>query len=360
MPYTNAQIANLLRNNILPADNGLTLSQQVTEATLRRKLYAWEDKAVSGLNNGFKAFWRNIVTANAVAVDRIGLTGSLSTLTGGTVWRNGLLPLVNREADTLYRLALGNLDNAATIAYYAGYVGKAWAFAATTRPDIPHMQPRLPARSLVLDRIRREWEVRNGDTLENSLYIPVSDFQRKARGQLTTAISQPKGKQETPAQAIQRLKPLVGYPDKALYFYTQLTTRTAIMMAANLGALQFALEASNQPVEVVGGVGAVMLYLTAGDGKVCPQCQPYAGRMWRVDTINGLIGAGLTMQSPPLHYGCRCTLVLIPLPEFLLPPDVPPGLTWAEYLLLEGLTDVFSAFDNRATMNTSQVRELNY
>jgi hypothetical protein len=70
------------------------------------------------------------------------------------------------------------------------------------------------------------------------------------------------------------------------------------MVSSNLGSL--ALYLDNRVVqEAVSGIGAVIVFVTMADGRVCPECRPYAGRMWRVDTIDGLIGAGLTLPYPP-------------------------------------------------------------
>lgn len=350
MPFSSTQINRILADNILPAtDHPLTLSQRVTEAYIRRKLYAWEDGAVIDLDRAFKATYAQLRAYSARMSEGMGVHGTLKLDAQGQRWRSAMLNNLNTLIGQLFGGTLQDSMDKAVVAYQAGYYGRAWAISQSTtqRPS-----KSLLMRDLIRERVKEEWAARYADDFSDSLRTPFQGFLTKARGQLTIALQQ----EETPAAALLRIKTLMGVGTLLKLFYeVQLLERTLIMAAANLGAL--ALYRENLPMkEAVGGVGAIALYLTAGDRRVCYQCQPYNGRMFRIDTLTGIIGAGLFLPMPPQHMGCRCTVLLIPLPEFMLPPDMPPGLTLGEWLLFEGI-GVLDEFMDRRELDSSQVGE---
>lgn len=350
MPFTQKQINRILADNILPAtDHPLTLSQRVTEAYIRRKLYAWEDGAVIDLDRAFDATYAALREFVARLSEGMGIHGKLKLDAKGQRWRASVLNQINTLIGQLFGAVLkASMDKAVT-AYDAGYYGRAWAISQSTTQK---PSKSLLMRDLIRERVKEEWAARYADDFSDSLRTPFQSFLTKARGQLTIALQQ----EETPAAALLRIKTLMGVGMSLKLFYeVQLLERTLIMTASNLGAL--ALYRENVAMkEAVGGVGAMALYLTAGDGRVCHQCAPYNGRMFRIDTLTGIIGAALFLPMPPQHYGCRCTTVLIPLPEILLPPDVPPGMTLAEWLAFEGIGALDEFMDRRA-LDSSQVGE---
>ena len=354
MAISRKQIERVLANNIIPADAHLTLAQAYAEAYLRRKLYAWEDGAVIDMDKLFKAAWRQIVTANAVLSERLGVSNKLVSGMSGMQWRDGLYnAIVDASRYLLRDVSQLAMDRAIT-AYYAGQLGRAWGLHVSTIESAPKPRLSLVSTLTAQQRIRDEWQIRMGEAWDVSFAQPFLKFESAARNALTSALI---SDGETPTDGLRRIKALMGIDSLLkLYYQAQLNVRTAVMVSSNLGSL--ALYLDNRVVqEAVSGIGAVIVFVTMADGRVCPECRPYAGRMWRVDTIDGLIGAGLTLPYPPLHGGCRCSHVMLPLPEWLLPPDVPPGMTWADYLILEGFEGILDVFINRRALDSSQVGE---
>lgn len=354
MPFSRNQIRRILADNILPDDTPLTLSQQVTEAYLRRLLYRWEDRAVKAMDKLFRAAWQDIISTSAVIADRANIGATLTTA-NGLRWRDAVYAELQRRLGQLARDVSALALERAVYAYHGGYLGKAWALYTTTIDSAPKPTPKPISAYETERRIMAEWEARFGDEWAAAFYVPFLQFEMRARSALTAAVTTD-GK--TTADGLARVKELMGVTTLGgLYAAAQANVRTAIMMAGNLGGLALALE--HQPVrEAVAGIGAIAVWVTAGDGKVCPDCRPYAGRVWRLDTIAGLIGASLTKPTPPLHHNCRCTEVVLALPEWLLPPDVPPGLTMSEWLTLFGLDALLDPFMSGSTMDTSRIGEV--
>ena len=58
------------------------------------------------------------------------------------------------------------------------------------------------------------------------------------------------------------------------------------------------VETIRENSDVVDGVK----FVASLDGKTCPYCAPYDGQIWRGDEID-------SARRPPIHPGCRCTLV---------------------------------------------------
>lgn len=58
------------------------------------------------------------------------------------------------------------------------------------------------------------------------------------------------------------------------------------------------METIKENSDVIDGVK----FIATLDGKTCPYCAPYDGQVWRGEDI-------ATARRPPIHPGCRCTLV---------------------------------------------------
>jgi hypothetical protein len=351
MPYTQSAITRILNNRTLPKGHTLTRSQAVCEAALRGKLLRFENRAVKDMDAAFKQAWADIHGSGAAAAERLSITGTLSTVNGGQRWRDQVMAYTAQRIDALWERLRTDALNKAITAYQVSYVGKAWGLTASRLPDLPRI-PLTPLNTMAMKaRIRDEWELRYGDAWDASFARPFVEFKQKARQALNTAVIN----QETPTQGMARVKALMGVATyKQLYYFSQVNITTLMMVGASLGALQLYTEFGGGSVrEAVAGFGAIMGIITAGDGKVCPRCQEASRHFWRVDTMTGIVGAALTFAIPPLHGKCRCMVYLFPLPEELLPPDFPPGLTLAEYLLLEGLGAALGAFDRGDTIKPS-------
>jgi SPP1 gp7 family putative phage head morphogenesis protein len=78
----------------------------------------------------------------------------------------------------------------------------------------------------------------------------------------------------------------------------QTLARTEIIRAHHLGMIQ---EYRNYDVL---GIQVKAEWLTAGDRRVCPDCQSLEGSIWTLDQIEGMI---------PAHANCRCLAIPIPI-----------------------------------------------
>lgn len=359
MPYTNRQIKRILADNILPKNTDLTLSQRVGEATVRRITDAIEDKAKKDMDSLFQSTWRNIRNGGMEVAENMGINGKLSTLNKGMRWRDTVADAIDDIIMGLWQSVDRNAYWQSPAAYQAGYFGRAWAIQVSMKPEAP----RVPIEQInlsndyVASRVSQEWQARYGDPFSLILQRPFLEFRIKARAALGSAVVN----QETPMQALLRVKALMGVSkyDK-LYFAAQINIRTLMEVGASLGTIQRYVEVAQVPIrEAIGGIGGLVLFVTQGDGRVCSICRGYSGRMWRIDTLAGAIGAALTFPVPPVHHGCRCTEVLIPLPEWLLPPDVPPGMTFGEWLLLMGLGGILDTFMD-GELDSSQIGDETY
>lgn len=122
------------------------------------------------------------------------------------------------------------------------------------------------------DAITREWvDLLLTDVNPVTKYSFVNETERKAQ-RLAEALST--GETE------------IAEIDKALRYWARQTGQYAISMTDD-GMKQAYRDA---------GIEEVM-WVTAGDERVCEECRPLDGQVFRLD------------QVPPKHWGCRCILI---------------------------------------------------
>lgn len=351
MPYTQRQIDRILGSGdscVLPANAPLTLSQAVSESEVRRRIYSYEDKAARDVLDLFKQAWRDIFAHGNELADAV----ELSKLTPGdaksTEWKRRVAFMVDERLKKLLSDCANLTASRLVTAFNAGYFGRAWSADVSTKPDVMVRFLRKDVR-VIDDAFGKDWLRREGEPFYESYALIASRYAQKSRQQLNTALING----ESVFAALQRMKALLGVRAlKEAFWYTQTLTRTAILSAANLGAL--ALFQDNARVtEAVGGFGVGAIFITAGDGRVCPTCRQYAGRSFRVDSLLGALTA--SMINPPIHENCRCSFVMLITSDDLLPPPMPPGMTWQEWLLLYGLDSLLADFMDDTRGQSTQI-----
>ena len=122
-----------------------------------------------------------------------------------------------------------------------------------------------------------------------------------------------------------------GVANRANYNRVQTITRTWFNTAQNVGA--YDAYSANQ--DILSGAE----WLTCRDERVCAICSGLDGKVWSFDDP--------AREQPPAHPNCRCNIIPVIDPSWLLPDlSRPPGNTFAEFvaaLYLEHLLRDFLA-----------------
>lgn len=262
--------------------------------------------------------------------------------------RRVLRARVPELVDNLRDSVIGLARDAVLLSYNAGYLGRSWSMTQSLLPDAPMQWQRVDQRA---------FSQRLGEDFFDPYALEFGKLALDLERLFLNVRAGDKG-----GAVLARARRILGIDDyRASFFAVQNLLRTQVMNASNIGALDLYTQNSEQSVrEAVGGLGLLIIYLTANDRRVCSLCQPYAGRTWRADTVLGLAGAAATLPVPPLHAGCRCTLFYLPAPEWLLPDDFPPGMTWVEWLALNGLENTMDAFLGQRFLDTTQLGDAQY
>ncbi len=356
MPYTTHQINRLIGDGdsrVIPKAAPLTLSQRVSESEVRRRVYSYEDKAALDTLNLFRQAWADIRNASTSLADSLGITGKLNPgLPASTSWKRQLALYTDERWRKLLsdsaNLTAGRIETA----WHAGYLGRAWSAVVSTKADVD-VRYSIKPRDVIWNTFGSHWIKRTGETFYDSYMLIAGKYSQKSRQSLNTALING----ETVPQANRRLKDLLGIATlKEAFWFTQSNTRTAILSASQLGAIR--LYAENARVQEATGAAIGAIFLTAGDGRVCNRCRQYAGRIFRVDSLLGATVA--SMIEPPIHENCRCSFAMIIAPDWLLPDDVPPGMTWQEWLLLTGLDALLADFMDMGLESTQVGDEASY
>lgn len=359
MPYTPKQIAKILGSGdsrVLPANAPLTLAQAVSESEVRRRIYSYEDSAARDTLALFKSAWADIREAGNAYADFIELGKLIPGDAKSTEWKRRMALYVDERLRKLLSDCANLTAGRLITAYHAGYLGRAWSAAVSTKPDVRVIY-NVKSTPAIQDAFARDWLRREGEPFFESYALIASKYSQEARRQLNASLIGG----ESVFSALQRLKAILGVKtlEKA-FWYTQTLTRTAILSAGNLGAIALFRDNArrSQPTEDVGGFGVGAIFVTAGDGRVCPTCRQYAGRIFRVDSLIGALFASLI--TPPIHNNCRCGLIMAILPADLLPDDMPPGMTWSEWLLLSGMDGLLGDFMDDGLQSTQVGDEVGY
>lgn len=317
MPYTARQLRRLLAPDLIPAAQMPNTAARVAETVVKAAAYRLEDRTVRALAAAYRAAYRDIRLEAFEQRDRLGLTRP---------WRDALERFTGIRlqalADTVSAAAL----RAATTALTGGYYGRLWSLDMATLPQVAVAAPRINAVRRVLsediydllirDLLGREWRRRYDLELE--------DLTLRIRRALGDALIEGEGMdaamrrvaREMGVVTDRRRGPLgsaqrAGY--RANFNRIQTLTRTVIQTQANNGAIS-AYEANSDILEGYE-------WLTARDERVCPQCRG----------LNGTIYSFGSLDRPPAHPNCRCTVIAVIRATMLGPVAAPPRQTFGEW-----------------------------
>lgn len=336
MPYTRAQLTSIMRTRgqaHVPADR-LPYAGRVAEMWTRKKLYRWEDKAALAQHTLLKSAYQDIQTD---AFNRASFY-DLDTLSNdgySTAWRREVLQTTAERLNTLVvdtaRLALDYREQA----YRAGYYARLWLLDSITPQDKQVRGGRVQAPAV------------NADDWLERYQTPADKTLIKTRAGLSTALAQEMTVRQAVNTAIAEPLGVGSRPGKktgGLYHLQQVTTRETVMQASNEGAA-LAYQQNSEWLTAV-------MYLTTRDHLVCPTCRRMDGFIWPIDgfasAIIGLLGL------PPLHYGCRCTVIPLLLPG-LGTGDEPPEDTFDDWLYDGGLGGELDPFFMDGYLDNTQV-----
>lgn len=309
MPFTKQQIRRILDEDgqpIIDLPRSANLTLRVTESYLRRKLYAWEDRAVSQQWDVFDAALRDVRAFMQQRADDLRLTDLKRDLL--TVrWQQAVHTYAAQRLALAVRRTAVDAVRYALTAWYAGYYGSAWQLDMLTAPDVrvavptpDHQQAHV---DVLLPRMREAWEP------DQQLFDLLGEDWRQQYGteldkmlvRIRRALDQSVSRGENLTVAFRRVREAVGVQTDrrqgfGMNFHKiQTLTRTYMMSAANAGAL--ALYQHN--ADIVPEVE----WLAAKDERVCPICQRLDGTRWPLGDP--------ALRTPPMdsHPNCRCTLI---------------------------------------------------
>lgn len=357
MPFTQKQLTAITqtRGQSYIAGDRMNYAGRVAETFLRKKLYRWEDKAAKGINNALKASYADI---RAYALKRaylVGIDGNLANNRAGLSWRREVMAYTEQRLNALAADVARDAYEQSVMAYKVGYYGRAWLLQSMTRQrPVVHrldsyglsqqvLQPGLQEASANLSAYAahgQEWRERYQTPIDTALL--------KVRTRLNTALSQEQTVNQALKSAIAEPLGLTSKPglsSHGAYHALQVTTRESVMASSNQGAAQAYRE--NE-----GWLFAVM-FLTARDNRVCRECAFRDGYIWPItDFVSGIIGL---LFMPPLHYGCRCTIVPVLLPDIGDSGNAPPDDSFDEWVYNSGFGDELDPFFMDTQLESSQV-----
>ncbi len=340
MPYTRRQIRRILDEDGLPvialgrSDN---LALRVTESYLRRKLYAWEDRAVGQQWDLFNAALTDIRSAAALMAEQLQIE-KFERTRFTLQWK--------REVMNVARTLLQRVMNATAFegyrrsltAYYVGYYGGAWQLEMLTgeRASVPAPDNQQLHADVLLGRLQE------AVLPDQTLYDLVgADFRQRHQDELAEmlvkinrALDTGLNNGEGFTTIFRRVRTAMGVQTDRRQGFTknfhavQSITRTAIMTSSNQGNLRV----YEQNADVVSHVE----WLASRDNRVCPICQSLDGTRWPLGDRAAKVPPGDS------HPNCRCTI--IPVVDLNIPNDQPPPLTWQEWLQSMGLYFLFDDF----------------
>lgn len=336
MTYTKRQQKRILQVGSRPfiaPDADIPYSMRVCESLIRRRLYALEDEAVAQQYHMFRAAY-NDIRSRALDLAYQYNVRELSNSANVVRWRRDVDAYTQQRAAILSNQVAYHSLKAAGNLYLLGYYGRAWALDMSTKPDVLIRAP-VPSTAdvtrdilqpgfteawepdrVIYDLLGVEWRQQYADNLD--------DMVRKIRTTMNTAIQNNLNVQNWTQLVADAMGVNVSKAQgfKSAFNRIQALTRTYAMTAANEGALALYNANSN----LVEGVQ----WLAANDARVCPTCARLNGMVW-------LLGDE-TMQRPPAHVNCRCTVI----PHIASLSNtgsvtLPPVQTWKDWILAAGL-----------------------
>ncbi len=346
MPFTNAQARRILNVGGEPFIDPARiphLGLRLTESYLRRKLYAWEDRAVTEQWHAFNQAYSDIRDYGVRLAESVRLD-KLEHTYAAVQWKRDVMAYARERLTQAVRLTSIRAFKYALTAWYANYYGKAWQMDVSTKPDVrvhvplpsfiqahrgvllPDLQEAAQPDSSLYDLMGDDWRQRYADELAEMLV--------KVRRGLDRSTNE----QHSVTQALRGVRDSIGIAASvnagftANFYRMQTLTRTAIMDGAQDGADAIWL-ANRAPEKQMGRdrneiTGAILLslvtWVTARDERVCVACRSRDGETSSLFNV--------FRQRPPLHPNCRCQEVPTIIEALLMPDDYLPQDTFGEWL----------------------------
>jgi SPP1 gp7 family putative phage head morphogenesis protein len=343
MPFSKRQINRILDEQgrpVIALGRSDHLTLRVSESYLRRKLYAWEDRAVSQQWDTFDTAFKHVreFASNEAAARNLTTPGrDRATLHWKAAVKQYAAFRLKQAMDKTAREGFA----AALTAWYAGYYGNAWALDMLTpeavRVNVPAPRDYDAHEQVLMPRLQEQV------LSDRALYdLLGADFRAQHETELAEMLVRinrvlDNGVNTGQSQSVifKAVREAMGIQTDRRSGFTknfhkvQTITRTAVMQAANDGNMAV----YQQNADLVGEVE----FLSSNDGRVCVLCAGLDGTRWPLGDLGVRIPPGDT------HPNCRCTLVPI-LNTDTVPADTAPRLTMGEWLTVFGAGYFLSDF----------------
>lgn len=342
MPFTRRQVARILEPDLIDTRRVPHLALRLTETYLRRKLYAWEDQAVTQQWALFDRTHQRIQDyairqANTLGIDTLGRTIT------SVQWRQAVQAFADAQITAAVQQTAVDAFRASLTAWYAGYYGKAWQLDVSTHERVPVRIPtpdHLKAHQAILLPDMRE-AVEPDANLYDGLGVEWREaFEAEAadmRLRVRRAMRRAAVDEASIMAALLLMREGMGLADtpaagfKQSFYRIQTLTRTAIVDGLQDGAESLWHANSPQTRErgaLDDALGVLLLsqvrWVTARDERVCPICRGLDGQ------VSSLFD--FSRPRPPAHPNCRCGELPVILESLLIPPDTYPAQTLPEWL----------------------------
>lgn len=343
MPFSNAQARRILHVNGEPFIDPARvphLGLRLTESYLRRKLYSWEDRAVTDQWRTFDAAYTDIRNYGIRTAENAQLD-TLERTYAAVQWKRDVMTYARQRLAQATRHTAESAFKYALTAWYANYYGKAWQLDVSTKPDVlvnvptpsfiqahrnvllPDLQEAAQPDGGLYEAMGEEWRQRYADELAEMLVKVQRGMDRSTN------------EGHTITQAMRGLRDSIGLAATmdagftANFYRMQTLTRTAIMDGAQDGAEALWTANSAEPEQRRNRTGEALLlslvtWVTARDERVCVTCRGLDGQ------TNSLLNP--LRRRPPAHPNCRCQEVPSVAAIFLMPDDYLPQDTFGEWL----------------------------
>lgn len=355
MPLSRHQIDNILdvdgKPMIAPGRMDHNLSARVAESWVRRRLFAHEDSTVIQQFDLYKSAYQDLRAAGSRLGEAFGVD-DLAPNGAAMDWRRNFLATASDRMRQLSDQVALEAYAASQTAYLASYFGRAWLLQSMTLDNVqvnapvPNMdtvrrnllqRPLLEQveEDLLWQLLGREWR----EAYDNELGTLLIKMRRSLNGSMAQGHSIP--------QAMRDLRDVLGVSTdrrsgyRANFNRVQTITRSYIIDASNQGALDLYQANSN----VVVGIE----WLAANDSRVCPICLGYDGNVYDVDDPN------IPRPVRDTHPQCRCTYTPVIDETMAIAPDIPPRLSFIDYVILLGIERLLRDFITGRRLETDRV-----
>lgn len=381
MPYTKQQIQRIMRKPgqaFVPRER-MPYAGRVAETLVRRKIFRLEDTAAKADYDILKRSFDDIRAYGQRLADTLKLD-TLSMDANSITWRRMFLKYAEPKLGEAAQLMALSGYRFATTAYAGGYYGRLWLMDEVVRGRFAVNKPRLYARDVAIQLLQpgfseaeeyrtkvygtywpiegqpsplteamlpdgMSYELAGQEWRDGYVSVATNAILRIRRGTLRFQVQ--KASIRETLDGIGSELGVIGDKPKGAYYQSQLITRAAIMRASNHGAVRaYQAQVKGGLHEATDGwiLGAV--FVTSHDERVCVTCASHDGELYALNDLFGIALLGLPPDNT--HPGCRCSIIMILIPD-LLSGNEPPQDTWDAWAYENGFDSDLEWFidDNR-------------